>query len=36
VTGLTDGAHVVRIVVRGTHGPDATGSAVAVDGWIIR
>jgi GH25 family lysozyme M1 (1,4-beta-N-acetylmuramidase) len=36
VTGLTDDAHVVRIVVRGTHGPDATGSAVAVDGWIIR
>jgi GH25 family lysozyme M1 (1,4-beta-N-acetylmuramidase) len=36
VAGLSDGAHEVTVVVRGTHRASATGSSVAIDGWIIR
>jgi hypothetical protein len=36
VAGLSDGPHVLTVVVAGTHRPSASGSAVAVDGWIIR
>ncbi|MEA2579343.1 MAG: lysozyme [Actinomycetota bacterium] len=36
VAGLSDGSHVLTLVVAGTHRPSASGSAVAVDGWIIR
>jgi GH25 family lysozyme M1 (1,4-beta-N-acetylmuramidase) len=36
VTGLTDAPHRVTVVVEGTHRAAATGSSVAVDGWIIR
>ena len=35
-SGLTDGTHVVRLVVAGTHRSASTGSAVAVDGWVVR
>jgi hypothetical protein len=34
--GLDDGPHRIQVVVRGTHGPAASGSAVVVDGWIVR
>jgi GH25 family lysozyme M1 (1,4-beta-N-acetylmuramidase) len=36
VVGLTDAPHSVAVVVQGTHRAAATGSSVAVDGWIIR
>jgi len=36
VSGLSDGPHVLTVQVLGTHRPAASGSAVAVDGWIIR
>jgi GH25 family lysozyme M1 (1,4-beta-N-acetylmuramidase) len=36
VTGLTDGPHVLRVRVLGTHRAASSGSAVAVDAWIIR
>ncbi|HTG48515.1 MAG TPA: GH25 family lysozyme [Actinomycetota bacterium] len=36
VSGLADRAHTIRIVVLGTHGGASRGSAVAVDGWIVR
>jgi GH25 family lysozyme M1 (1,4-beta-N-acetylmuramidase) len=35
-SGLADRSHVVRLVVLGTHRAASTGSAVAVDGWVIR
>jgi GH25 family lysozyme M1 (1,4-beta-N-acetylmuramidase) len=35
-SGLADGSHVVRLVVVGTHRPASAGSAVAVDGWVVR
>jgi hypothetical protein len=34
--GLADRSHVVRLVVVGTHRAASTGSAVAVDGWVVR
>ena len=36
VLGLSDGPHLLTVEVLGTHRPAASGSAVAVDGWIIR
>jgi GH25 family lysozyme M1 (1,4-beta-N-acetylmuramidase) len=36
VAGLIDGPHVLTVVVTGTHRASASGSAVVVDGWIIR
>lgn len=36
VSGLSDGPHVFTVQVLGTHRPAASGSSVAVDGWIIR
>lgn len=35
-SGLRDRSHVVRIVVVGTHRAASTGSAVAVDAWVVR
>jgi len=35
-SGLADGTHVVRLVVAGTHRSASIGSAVAVDGWVVR
>jgi GH25 family lysozyme M1 (1,4-beta-N-acetylmuramidase) len=34
--GLADRSHVVRLVVVGTHRAASTGSAVAIDGWVVR
>lgn len=36
VSGFVDGPHVVTVVVLGTHHPAASGSSIAVDGWIIK
>lgn len=36
VSGLSDGPHVLTVEVLGAHRPSASGSSVAVDGWIIR
>ena len=36
VTGLADASHVVRLVVLGERGESGRGTAVAVDGWIVR
>ena len=36
VTGLADRLHAMRIVVLGSHGASGKGTAVAVDGWIVR
>ncbi|MGZ8571501.1 MAG: InlB B-repeat-containing protein, partial [Actinomycetota bacterium] len=36
VTGLADGPHVVRLVALGERGESGRGTAVAVDGWVIR
>ncbi len=36
ISGLTDGPHILTVEVLGLHRPAASGSAVAVDGWIIR
>ena len=36
VTGLADRSHAMRIVVLGSHGASGKGTAVAVDGWIVR
>ncbi|HEV8564794.1 MAG TPA: GH25 family lysozyme [Actinomycetota bacterium] len=36
VSGFVDGPHVVTVIVLGTHRAIASGSAVAVDGWIIK
>lgn len=36
VTGLPDNSHAVKVRVLGTHAADARGSAVVVDGWIVR
>jgi len=35
-SGLADRSHVVRLVVVGTHRAASTGSAVAVDRWVVR
>jgi GH25 family lysozyme M1 (1,4-beta-N-acetylmuramidase) len=35
-SGLADRSHVVRLVVVGTHRSASTGSAVALDGWVVR
>ncbi|MDP9329898.1 MAG: hypothetical protein M3P11_04565 [Actinomycetota bacterium] len=35
VSGLSDGPHVMRVSVLGTHRKASTGAAVGVDGWII-
>jgi hypothetical protein len=36
VSGLADTLHLMTVVVVDRHRPSATGSTVAVDGWIIR
>jgi lysozyme len=36
VSGLSDAAHTIRVVVLGTHRAASGGSTVAVDGWIVR
>jgi hypothetical protein len=36
VSGFADGPHVVTVIVFGTHGAASTGSAIAVDGWIVK
>ena len=36
VSGLEDGPHVLTVQVLGAHRAAASGSIVAVDGWIIR
>ena len=35
VSGLSDGAHTVRVVVLGTHRAASEGNGVAVDRWIV-
>lgn len=35
-SALADRSHVVRLVVVGTHRSASTGSAVALDGWVVR
>jgi GH25 family lysozyme M1 (1,4-beta-N-acetylmuramidase) len=36
VSGFADGPHEVTVIVQGTHRAIASGSSVAVDGWIIK
>lgn len=35
VSGLSDAAHTVRIVVAGTKNPSSSGTSVAVDRWVV-
>jgi lysozyme len=36
VSGLSDHAHAIKIVVLGTHAHASAGTAVVIDGWIVR
>ena len=36
VSGLADGAHVMKILVLGTHAHASAGATVVIDGWIVR